>query len=108
LLNTLFCLHLKAADLESKLADIKLEICKLYKKTSAKFLKLNANGDEYNDHDYIDNVDSENVETVSVVKIPEKVKEIKKKTKKLNISEAPVQIEVSCSSLLNRCPTLKY
>ncbi|XP_011506031.1 PREDICTED: zinc finger protein 502-like isoform X2 [Ceratosolen solmsi marchali] len=76
----------EANELESKLTEVKLEISNLYKKTSMKFLKINANGDEYNDHDYIDNL--ENVDTLSVVKIPGKMKEIKKKSKKVNISDA--------------------
>lgn len=84
---------MKADDLQIKFEEIKSEICNLYKKSSnKKELVVNANGEEVNDHDYVDNV--EDVEPVPVVRI-EKGQETKRKTKKVSFNENLNQTEVS-------------
>lgn len=79
---------------------IKAEICNLYKKSYAKFSEENLNEiendnvEDYNDHDYVDNL--ETIELEPAVKT-DKVKEIKKKSKKVTISEIPAEIKVGFS-----------
>lgn len=68
------------------------EIRILYEKTSAKFEEANSNGEDYTDHDYLDNVES--IETVPIVKTEKVSKESKKKTKKVTIADVPTKIEV--------------
>lgn len=77
---------------------IKTEIRNLYKKSFAKFSEEslneveNENGEDYNDHDYVENVES--TELVPIIK-NEKAKETKKKSKKVSISETPVELQVN-------------
>lgn len=65
---------------------MELEIRTLFKKTADKFADANTNGEQYNDHDYIENVenveDVENEEVVSEVETPERVKETSKRKPK--------------------------
>lgn len=72
----------QADELENKLANIKTEICTLYVKTSAISSEANTNGDECNDHDYIENAIKADE---PVVQPQEKIKETKKRVKKVTI-----------------------
>lgn len=57
-------MYFQVDELENRLLEIKQELYNNYQKTITKISDLSKNEEEYNDHDYINNIENQTMEIV--------------------------------------------